>query len=428
MAISRLYKNFESITKFKTMKYKAVKKLLIKTYHSLNEKQRSIILFFKEKLGEISKVSFADFSDCAEKILVVKDPTEEIIDLPQIYGFIKEGSMVVNFPEVALWKFDNATVFGRSDFVLLNKKTIVWPKRTYYNFSKNLPQDNFIYTYDYNHAYIRKAKREKNVDVAFSLIGVGATIWSHVLCEYLPKLYTIRKVVSKESRRITVLVPEYGEGHIKDIIYNELEKLDVDILIVKNNEAVIANTLYFMERVGRVTDHEVYVEIGDQVEPKLITDLWKEHVSKPLIDKYVENKDKKPELKLYLARRTDGHRMMTNNGEIEKYYQERGYIFVEPHKIPFKDVVNLFYHASIVAGPFSSAFTNLIFSRPGTKAFIMCNYTRAFENFLEPIQQYYDIDINWLLGYDIDKKHPAHSSYYVPMDRMIEACNKYGIC
>ena len=118
---------------------------------------------------------------------------------------------------------------------------------------------------------------------------------------------------------------------------------------------------------------------------------------------------------------------MTNNDEIEQYYRDKGYIFVEPHKITIKEVVNLFYHARVIVGPFSSAFTNLLFSRPGTKVFIMCNYTRAFENFLEPFQQYYGIDIKWQLGIDVDKDHPAHSSYYIPYNLMIDACQKYNI-
>lgn len=386
-----------------------------------------ITLLIKCKLGIIYKVTYSDFDKHASKVLVVKEPTEEYVELPHIHNFIKDGSMTVYFPEVAIWKFEKAMVFSDSDFVLVNSSEIIWPKRDYYNFSKNLPQDYYIYKYEMDEAYLRKSKKTRIVDVAFSLIGVHSSVWSHVLCEYIPKLYYINKIAKLEEKRLTVLVPNYGNTHINNIVYRELNKLDVDILVVSKEESIKVEKLYFMERVGRVTDHEIYVEVGDQVEPKFITDLWREKITLPLISEFVEDKDKEPTLKLFLSRNTGGHRMIKNNVEIENYFKEKGYIFVEPHKCTLKEVVNLFYQAKIVAGPFSSAFTNMIFSRPGTKSFIMCNYTRSFENFLEPIQQYFSIDIYWLLGYDLDKEHPGHTSFYISKEKMIEACRSYGI-
>lgn len=381
----------------------------------------------KKISNELTKVHFVNYEDVAEKVLEVKPRTLEEIEMPQIMNFISKGSFLVDYPEINIWKFQDARVFHRSDFVLVEKNKVVWPKRTNYNFSKNVILDYFMYRYDYREGYILKPKEVLSVDTAFSMLGVHAHIWSHALCEYITKLFQIKELLKKIDTKLTVLVPDYGETHLKKIVYGELEKLGVDTLIVKEGVAVDVKTLYFMERAARSTDHENYVEIGDLVQPKMTAEIWKNEISKPLIEKYVDNKEKEPELKLYLPRRNGGYRMITNNDEIEKYYKDRGFIFVEPHKISFKEVVNLFYHAKIIAGPFSSAFTNLIFSRPGTKTFIMCNYTRAFENFLEPFQQYYGIDIKWLLGYDIDKDNPSHSSYYIPYEMMIDCCEKLGI-
>lgn len=404
-----------------------LKRKIIKLYRSLDNIRHDIDFFYKKMSGRISKVQFVEYSEVAEKFINVKPQTIEEIEMPQIMGFVEKGSFFVDYPEINIWHFKNARVFHRSDFIQISQDKIVWPKRQYFNFSKNKILDSFMYKYDYQEGYIFKPKRVYEVKQAFSLIGVHSDVWSHSVWEYIPKLFQIRKLLAKLDTRLTILVPDYGETHLKKIVYGELEKLDVDILIVHKGEAVDVKDLYFMERAARSTDDEFYVGIGDFTQPKMNSDIWKEYISKPLIEQYVDDKEKEPELKLYLARRNGGFRMMTNNDEIEKYYRDRGYIFVEPHKISFKEVINLFYHAKIVAGPFSSAFTNLLFSRPGTKVFIMCNYTRAFEMFLEPFQQYYGIDIKWLLGFDVDRKHPSHSSYYVPMERMIEGCKRYGI-
>ena len=387
----------------------------------------SLDFYIKKSNGKLTKAEFVDISKVAEKYIEVKPRSLEEIEMPQIFNFTTKGSFWVDYPEIYIWKFHNSRVFHQSDFIQVGKNEVVWPKRDNFNFSKNLILDSFIYKYDYNECYILKPLRVKKVDYAFSLLGVHANVWSHSVWEYIPKLFQLKNLLKKVGHKLTVLVPDYGETHLKEIVYGELLKLDVDIVVVYSDEAVDVKNLYFMERAAKSTDNEYYVGIGDFTQPRMNAEIWKNEISVPMIEKYVDDKDKAPSLKLYLPRNNGGYRMMTNNAEIDQYYKDRGYVFVEPHKISFKEVVNLFYHAKIVAGPFSSAFTNLLFSRPGTKVFIMCNYTRAFEMFLEPFQQYYGIDIKWQLGYDVDKEHPAHSSYYIPMDKMKEACELYGI-
>lgn len=385
-------------------------------------------LDFKYKLvvHKVNKVSYVNIEDVATKIMVFKEATEEIIEMPCVYNFIKQGETTIYYPEIALWEFKNATVYYNSDFISTNNEQIVWPKKDYYNFSKNIPKDSFIYDYNYKHAYINKPKEIEEYDYVLPLTGVHSQVWSHALCEYLPRLYQIRKIIDKIPGQLTVLVPDYGTSHIKDIVYEELHKYDIDIKELKFMTAVKANHLYFMERTGRVTDHEIYCEIGDQVIPKIVTDIWKKEVTFPLTKKYVAN-NSTPSLKLYLARRTGGHRMITNNDEIETYFKKRGYVFVEPHKISLEEVVKLFYNAKVVAGPFSSAFTNLIFSRPGTRALVLSNFTRTFETFLEPIQQYFNVRIDWFIGYDIDKQHPGHCSFYIPIEKMEKAIKELSI-
>ena len=407
--------------------YRTIYTILYKIYRTLRNIKDDSKLKLLLRTGKLSKVRFVEYENSGKEVLVVKPRTIETIEMPQIFNFIDKGSFDVDYPKISIWKFENARVFHRSDFIQISKDEVIWPKRNNYNFSKNVIMDSFMYKYDYNIGYIKRPLKIIKADVAYSLIGVHSHIWSHSVWEYIPKLFQIRKLIDSINEKLTILVPDYQEPHLKKIVYEELKKYDVEVLVVREDEAVDVKTLYFMERAAKSTDHENYVEIGDFVQPQMTSDIWKQHISIPYIDMYVKDKEKEPSLKLYLPRRNGGYRMMTNNDEIEAYYKEKGFVFVEPHKISFQEVVNLFYHAKIIAGPFSSAFTNLMFCRPGVKAFIMCNYTRAFENFLEPFQQYFGATIKWQLGIDVDKDHPSHSSYYIPYELMKAACQKYGI-
>lgn len=385
-----------------------------------------IDFIYRYKTGKINRVDYVDINNYAEKVLTVKEKTDEVIEMPRIVDFIKKGDFVVEFPEINLWKFKDAMCFHRSDFIQVADDKIVWPKMANFNFSKNVIIDSFIYKYDFFGAYVKKPKFVHEVNVAYSLIGVHSEVWSHAVCDFIPKLFQIRELLKTITGEVTVLVPEYGKDHLRPLVYSELESLErINILVVKRGEAVHAKELFFMDGSARFTDHEMYVEIGDATQPKMVSDVWKGKIVSPWVEKYAEKKE--PTLKLFLARRNGGYRMIMNNDEIEEYFKAKGYIFVEPHKLPLKDVVNLFHQAKYVVGPFSSAFTNLMFSQPGTKVLIMCNYTRTFETFLQPIQQHFGIDIHWKTGFDVDKSHPSHSSYYVSLEEVKKACETLGI-
>lgn len=398
----------------------------IKVAYKLYDTYKNVLLSIKKTTGEVHHVEYAKITDYAEKVCTVKEKTEELIEMPRIVNFIKSGEFVVEYPEINIWKFKDAKCFHLSDFIQVDDNKIVWPKMSNFNFSKNVIIDSFMYKYDYFGAYIKKPKVVHEVNIAYSLIGVHSEVWSHAVCEYIPKLFKIRELLKTISDELVVLVPEYHKDHLKPLVYSELEQLDrVKILVVKEGEAVHAKELYYMDGTARFTDHEMYVEIGDAAQPKMVSEVWKEKIVTPWVEKYAEKKA--PSLKLFLARKNGGHRMIMNNDEIEEYFKNKGYIFVEPHKMPLKDVVNLFHQAKYVVGPFSSAFTNLMFSQPGTKALIMCNYTRSFESFLHLIQQYFGVNITWQTGFDVDKRRPSHSSYYMNLDEVKRACDKLGI-
>lgn len=387
----------------------------LKRLHS-TYKQRS----FESKVrkGSIKAAEIVKSETIGEKVLCFKEATTERIEMQDIFGFCKNGSFEVECPEIDVWRFQNALCFSDSDFVISGDKAY-WQKYYAYNYAKNIVKDQYLAEEKNGVLYYKIPQIIHEVDCAFSLIGVFAHIWSHSLSEHYIKLSVLGDVVQKAKRKLTILVPDYNDEQLKQIVYKEINKYDIDVLVVKRGEAVHIKELYYMERPAFFTDHEVAVEVGDNVQPKIVADTLKEMLVKPLLAEVEESAP----IKLYLPRR-GSYRSLQNNDEVEKYFKEQGFYFLEPHKVTLEEKIKIFHSAETVVGPYSSAFSNIIFCKPGTKVLILSNFYRSFESWLVMHKQHFNLKMLWVTGYD-DKKaaNPAHCCFRISLDKIKAAYN-----
>ena len=358
-----------------------------------------------------------------EPIQVFKPETKETVKLMRVYGFIEEGEFSLTYPEIDIWRFEDACVIGSNDFVIKDDR-VFWNKIANYNFSKNLPADKNLVSYSQNEVTLKDFEARHSFDVAYSILGVHANVWSHSLSEYFPKLRALDSILKIESSIVKVLVPDYKDKQLKQVMLDGLNKYDrIEIVFVKDGEAIHANRLYYMPRPTTFTDHETYVAIGDDVQPQIVPDIIKRDLVGPSVK---DAKDESFPRKLFLIRRAT-HRVLTNNEEVEDFFKSHGYTLLDPSKVTLEDKIKYFYNADEIVGPFSSAFSNLIFSKPGTKVLMFSNYQRIFENWLSMHYQHFGIDMWFVTGYDVEKNNSAHTSFYVSLDRIKDACKKVGI-
>ena len=66
---------------------------------------------------------------------------------------------------------------------------------------------------------------------------------------------------------------------------------------------------------------------------------------------------------LYLSRRNVGSRPLVNEAEVKALFVSKGFEVVEPETMSFDEVREAFAEPACVAGPYGSAFHNLVFSR-----------------------------------------------------------------
>lgn len=366
-----------------------------------------------------------DISSLGEKVGVFKNRTIEHVDFVKVYGFHMGGGMDIDYPEIDLWKIEDAIIFHSSDFVITGDGRCAWPKYSYYNYSKNIATDAFLVKEKDGILTYKKPHKIIELNSVFSMIGVCSHIWAHAIVEYLPKLCMLANAMKDSPEKLTVLIPEYSDKQLRQVIFTQLNKYDVDVLEIKNGEAVKAQILYYMQRPTIFTDHEKYVAPGDQVLPKAVIDA----IRKNMIEPFVQNVKIDPKYKkIFLPRRGGFGKGIVNQDEIEQIFKEKGYEFLQPHLLTMEQKINVFQSAEVLVGPVGSAFSNFFFCRPGTKALGFSNYHRLFEHYTSAGQQYFGIDMMLVTGYD-DKfdANMAHCSYYLPKERVIAAANQMGI-
>lgn len=399
-------------------------------YHKVNQCVKQYIYNKKLKTGRLLEAKIQRPEVDGVKVCVFSPHTREKFEMPPVLDFIR-GTFEIDYPEIALWKFHDSMIFFKSDVVLTKDGNAVWPKYFKYNYNHNITYDRITgITPDglCEHQGIlclKNPRRVTEIDVAFSMIGVCDNIWAHALVEYLPKLGVLEDAIKDSEKKITLIIPEYTDNQLKEIVNGILKKYNVNIYQISEDEAIKAKVLYFIERPTTFTDHEVSVSVGDSTIPKATANFVKKEIVEPLQSGITVNSSYK---RLFLARRGGFGKGLLNGDEVEKYFENLGFLFVEPHKLSLKEKITMFMSADYIVGPGGSAFTNLIFCRPGTKVIKFCNFQRQFEDYMCLPIQHFGVDLICVTGRD-DKAsiNPSHCSYYIPMDSIKEACEYHGI-
>ena len=70
--------------------------------------------------------------------------------------------------------------------------------------------------------------------------------------------------------------------------------------------------------------------------------------------------------RIYITRRITNTRTVLEEEKLMSYLRNYGFIMIEPEVLSFKEQMEIFNSADIIIGPHGSAFTNIIFCKPGT--------------------------------------------------------------
>jgi hypothetical protein len=387
-----------------------------------------VYLFNKTILLRFINVPFAQkrpiiFHDnFGDLIHVVKEASIETTYVTKVYNFTPNGSIDYFYPQISVRKYTNAKIFGDSDFIVLNEGAI-WTKFFTYQWTKLIPLDESLLKVDNGIIFFKHRKIKYVVDHCISLCGVHCDIWAHFLLQYLPKIYEVKNILSKINQCLTIILPVYKDDHVRFIVYDYLSKIEnIKIIEIDKDVSIFCNNFYFIDNASFLADNGTYSNPSDVIIP-LIT---MENLRINLIEKYIYQFgiiQKKPFRKIFIGRK--GNRSMINNEEIEFYFKNQNYEIIYPHLLSFEQKVQIFYESSIIVGPGSSGFLNLIFCQPHTKILLFTNYQRISDNGLSSLATYFKINLLTVIGKD--KDNSIHSSYSIPLETIKSALEELQV-
>lgn len=384
------------------------------------EKRKKLQLKQREKELENSLlVPIVQSNEVSEKILILKDETEEAMPLSKVYGIIEGGEIYSKNPELAVWKVHDATVFPYSDMILLDKKCI-WDKAYQQQFEITIPLDYELLNYKEGFLNIRKPCIADTIEVAFSLCGVHIDQWSHFIVQYLPKLYILSRLQMSVNEKIVVIMPEIKDPHIKQLIENAVSNINnIELYRVNRGEAVLCRKLYYMDKVSYIMEHSLVCGLAAWNFSEYFAELLRDNLYKYLNIKLKEWDHK---VKLYLGREGGQRRTLINENDVRDYFVSQGFQIIIPHKMTLEDKINYFWNASIIIGCGGSAMTNKIFCRPGTKCLIFAGYIHISQTMDGCIDKYWGLDGQIVAGESEDVSN-GHGNYYIPLERIKTAYN-----
>lgn len=407
--------------KIKILKF--VKKVIIILLHP---SEISRLLKYQLNLASAIKLPIINTNEVGEIIKTIKEESVEKASLLKVYDLVVSGEVYFRSAKLDVIKYKNSTVFSSSDFILC-QDGVVWEKFHMPQFTKLIPHDQDLLKVQNDQLFIKRPNHYVKVKVGYSLCGVHSNIWAHFIVQYLPKLYLIPDIIKTIGQNITIILPNYSDPQIHDIVYNYLQKINgIEILELNIGEVAICDTLYHVRNTAWLSEHVNYISPVDSIVPKFVADSLKENL---LADFSFIDEDKNQEKnkngdKLYIAR--SGGRNILNYSEVEEYFIKKGFVIVTPHKLTLYEKIKLFRNASIIVGPLSSGFTNVLFCNPGTKVLMFMNLQRIFEPYLGFYADNFNIDITAITGSDEVPNDP-HSSYTIPLSKIKSACEELGI-
>lgn len=319
---------------------------------------------FRKKLKRADSIEYPIIKnpeEVFEKVYHIKDATWEMEEMPEVWNMSKRYTFTMYHPEQDILRIEKACVTPESDIVM-TEQGLVWDKYYVPMFDYSRPLDSDIATYDLEKVQLRKADTIVHVEgECVSMLGVFESIWTHYLVQFLPKIYYAERA-GLLDKGVTVIVPDYKDEQVKELVYAVLNRhKNCKVLVdeaVGSRVRYACDTLYWIPTAASISNDTLFPFMYHNIIPKQVMDILHEEV----FGTYPVLKDGPKYDKIYLVRRNARFRNVINVDEVEQFFKEKGYVFIQPEKMTLVEKLSVFRNAKWIAGPQSSAWSNTMFS------------------------------------------------------------------
>lgn len=158
----------------------------------------------------------------------------------------------------------------------------------------------------------------------------------HFLFDYIPRILEAKKTYGNDFSVISFELTRWQKS-----ILEKVGLIDIDI--------VVTNAICKMEEVVFVN-----TTMSGQYFPSAF-EFYKKMLKSSLVS---------PTRKLYLHRKNNGNRKITNESDIIEMLNRYNFEIIDPSEYEFGEQVKIFSEALVVVGASGAAFSNLVFCQP----------------------------------------------------------------
>lgn len=336
------------------------------------------------------------------------------------YGYLVAPHDQFTFPEIVLTTINSAVVYGESNLVMADGKTIC---HDLYDFARDYTSEEL-----HGRALVNPKTRSikwrfhddapESIPAAASFVDACAPNYAHWLTEVLPRIALFCS--DARFKDIPIVV---NDGLHNNLMASLLlvAGTEREIITLPIGRAMNIAKLYLVSPTGYVpfdrrTDklsghsHGIFSPRAlERLRDTLIT--FDQEMTKNLW----------PE-KIFL-RRNSGARNIDNATELEKIMVDHGYTLIDPGSLSFPEQIQLFKNAKEIVAPTGAALANAIFCTKGTHIVVLMAkhekmIYRYWVNMLSPLQ----LRVSYVLGNIGGQKGLGiHGNYSVDPTHLLNA-------
>ena len=344
--------------------------------------------------------------------------------MPKVFPFCDQDYLAspheqYEFPEIFVAVMNNATVFGRTNFIVTDGEIVC---HDLYDFERDYTSEELhgravIDPVSKRIRWLHHDEAPIRVPKAAAFVDACSTNYAHWLTEVLPRI----SVFCSEERfkEIPIVVDDRLHKNILESLLL-VAGAEREVIVLPVGRALSVDELYVTSVVGYVPFGRRTNKLSGHSHGMFSSTAIELLRKKVHSFEIIEPQQNWPE-KIFLCRNS-GARQVINAIELETQLVNRGYVLIEPEKLSFLQQVQLFKNAKIIVSPTGAALANAIFCEPQTQVNILMAKHQAMVyrywcNMLMPLQikvGYALCDMAGSYGSDI------HGSYTVNIRDVID--------
>lgn len=275
---------------------------------------------------------------------IVKTPTPKVYPLEE-QAYLTAPHDQYCFPEIGVSIIDNATIYGGTNLIFVNKEVIC---HDLYDFQRDYTSEELHRRTQINPEsglikWLVHDVAPAKIPAAGVFVDACAANYAHWLTEVLPRIAIF--CADDRFKSIPVIVNDYLHPNLMSSMFAVIDG-ERKIIVLPTGRALKVGKLYLTSPTGYVPFERRSTDLCGHSHGMFSPEAFF------LVRKLLKNQmqEQKGWPKHIFVRRNSGIRRVVNAYQIEMLLRKIGYVVVAPEKLTFSQQVQLFANAKTIVG------------------------------------------------------------------------------